>query len=343
MITDFIFTVGLPGCGKSTFLKKHYTNVFEPIESYNNGSYGKFLQDKIREEKRKNKEVEPVVIISADELKTIFPEYNDEHPECVHEKSVRLAKEYVEYLSKADDFNDIVVMDGGGINNHYNENIINFIREYCPKCKITAVYFDVPINVCIERVRKRVRKVPEDEIYKKNLKLRSCLYRYIDIVDDFIRVDYFTNKYIFLDMDGVICSYANPKSDKDGNCDFVNGKLFRYLKPVKHIINFVKEHYNMENVFICTACPNSIAWQEKNEWLDEFFPEIPNENRLFCGNKYYKHVFIEHFALKNKMELNDIVLVDDFHDTIKKSIEIGINAIHPSNIESLNDKFAFFS
>lgn len=347
MIKEFIFTVGLPGCGKSTYLNEHYFNVLNEFRLFNeinteDSSLGKIVQEKLDGEKCKENNLKPVVIISADDLKPLFNGYNEEHPEFVHEKSVQLAKYYVEYFSTNEFFNDIIVMDGGAINNHYTENIIKFIREHCPKCKITAIFFDTPVNVCLERINNRSRKVPKKAIYEKSMKLRSCVYKYRTMVDEFIRVDYFTNKYIFLDMDGTICGYTRAKNDGEGNDDFVNGKLFRYLHPVKHVIGFVKEHYNMDNVYICTACPNSIAWQEKNEWLNEYFPEIPIENRLFCGNKYYKHVFIQQFANGKKMKLNEVVLIDDFHDTIKKCLDIGINCIHPSNIDSLTDQYAIF-
>ena len=157
------------------------------------------------------------------------------------------------------------------------------------------------------------------------------------MVDNLVRIRYFTNKYILLDMDGTICGYTKARFDEEGCADFTTGELFLHLKPVKHVIDYVKEHYDMENVFIVTAVPNSIAWDEKNRWLDEHFPEISKDHRFFCGNKDYKHVFVKQLASLMGWERNEFVLVDDYHPIIEKCRKMAINCIHPSNIESLFD------
>lgn len=36
---------------------------------------------------------------------------------------------------------------------------------------------------------------------------------------------------------------------------------------------------------------------------------------------------------RNKWKMNEICVVDDFHNTLSKCTAIGVNAIHPSNIE----------
>lgn len=356
MIKDFIFTVGLPGCGKSTYLEKNYPTEAEGMprifldlfilyytnpENYaglNNvidDMYGSGIavQDNLRDR----------IIVSADIFKTHINGYSDSHPENVHEDSVNIAKEAVKLFATSKfQFNEII-MDGGGINNHYTSDIIDFIRKENPDCKITCLFFDTPINICLKRIENRVRKVPVESIYEKNQKIVRCVNRYKEMVDSFVRVDYYTNKYIMLDMDGTIAGYSKVRFDEEGNADFVNGELFKYLRPVNNVINYVKENYDMNNVYICTAVANSIAWEEKNEWLDKYFPEIPKENRLFCGNKDYKYVFVKQFAEHMGWKRNELVLIDDYHHTILKCKENNINCLHPSNIESLTDPYAIFS
>lgn len=300
MITEFIFCCALPGAGKSTYIEKHYGDDYE--------------------------------IVSADEIKKTLPGYTPQNPEVVHEQSVQLARERIFEMCR-DSNHHKVILDGGGINNHYNVSIIETIRDVNPEAKITCLFFDTPVEVCIERISHRERKVPVEAIYQKNQQLVKCINRYREMVDEFIRIDYFTNKYLILDMDGTIAAYSKAKIDEDGNVDFVNCEQFRYSRPVTHIIDFVKEHFDMQNVFIITACPNSIAWQEKLIWLDRYFPEVPHTNRFFVGNKDWKHVFIKHLALRNKWKMNEICVVDDFHNTLSKCTAIGVNAIHPSNIE----------
>lgn len=302
MITEFIFCCALPGAGKSTYLKEHYDNSYS--------------------------------VVSADEIKKTLSGYDPENPESVHEQSVQLARNTIfimcESVSKYK-----VILDGGGINNHYNVSIIKRVRETNPEAKITCLFLDTPIEVCIERISRRERKVPISAIYQKNQQIIKCVNRYRGMVDEFIRIDYFTNKYLILDMDGTIASYSKAKLDEDGNVDFVNCEQFRWSKPVNHVIEFVKSHFDMQNVYVVTACPNSIAWAEKLVWLGEHFPEVPKTNIMFVGNKDWKHVFIKHLALMNKWRMNEICVVDDYHNTLAKCSAIGVNAVHPSNIESM--------
>lgn len=330
MIKNFIQCLGLPGCGKSTYLYNNYNIVNYTHSYFDDREYPSFKFYARHRYIDDNK----YIIISADSIKEHITGYNPNNvtPE-VHEDSVQMAKKWIFELAEDTEKSYNVILDGGGINGHYNMSIIDKIRETNPDSHIITLFFDTPVDVCIERIKNRKRKVPESEIYKKNQKLIKCINRYYEVSDEFIRVDYFTNKYLLLDMDGTIAAYGKSKIDEDGNTDFVNCERFLHCQPVPHIIEFIKQHYDMNNVYIVTACANSIAWDEKLKWIDEYFPEIPNDHRMFVGNKDYKHVFIKHLAIKNKWNLNEICLIDDFHDTIRKCTALGINAIHPSNID----------
>ncbi len=329
MIKEFVFCVGLPGCGKSTYIKSNYEDVTHICSR-------EHVVEKTIEEYINLYIKSGNVIISADEIKEYLDGYHPEHPEFVHEESVRVAKQHIyNIVNNCKNFDGRIILDGGGINGHYNLEIIDFFMKNSPDTKITCLYFDTPVEVCIERISKRERKVPISEIYKKNQKLIGCLNKYKEVVDSIITINYFKNKYVILDMDGTIASYNKTIVDEDGNVDFVNGLHFKNSRPVKSIINYVKDHFDMTNVYIITACPNSIAWQEKNTWIDKYFPEVHIMNRFFVGNKDWKHVFIKHLALKNKWKMNEICVIDDFHSTLQKCAKLGMNTVHPSNIESL--------
>lgn len=334
MIKEFIFCVGLPGCGKSTFLESNYDFVKAPFVEDGN-EFGRFVKTVKSYEGK-------YMLISADSIKSNLNGYSNEHPENVHETSVKLARQYI-YSLIDNDFDGSVILDGGGINNHYNQSIIWCFREYSPKTKITCLFFDTPIDVCIKRVSERERKVPVESIYDKNLKLVSCLERYKPMVDDFVRIDYYTSEHIMLDMDGTIAAYGKSKYDIDGNKDFCCSQLFLHLKPVKHVIDFVKNNFDLNEVYICSAVANSVVWDEKNQWLDKYFPEITRQNRLFVGNKDYKHVFVKNYCAMKNWPLNTVTLIDDYHPTIQKCEKLGINCIHPSNIESIIDKYTYQS
>lgn len=358
MIQNFGFSLALPGAGKSYWINQHYLNIFNfadyvnwlrrllYMDEYNNNciispGYLKMYLDGVA--KGYKKERPDCIVIAADDIKPFLPGYDANDPVPVHEESVQLAKKLVQTLAEDTAVYHEVFMDGGGINNHYTSDIITFIREHCPDCKITCYYFDTPVEVCIDRISRRERKVPSTVIYEKNQKIVKCVYKYKDMVDNFVRINYFTNKYILLDMDGTICGYTKARFDEDGNADYVNGELFLHLRPVTSVIEYVKSHYDMKNVFIMTAVPNCIAWEEKNKWLDKYFPEVPVENRYFCGNKDYKYVFVKQLAEYKGWKRNEMVLVDDYHPTIERCKKVGVNCIHPSNIESLTDPFALFN
>lgn len=345
MVKNFIFTVGLPGSGKTHFLQENYPKMFDWYKIYPDYSDTYFYIDPHMSDCYMRCLGKPYVLISADQIKKSLEDYDSNHPERVHEESVQIAAALLRMLvAKWNDWiNDTIIMDGTGLNNHYTENLIKYVREHNPETKITCLYFDTPIEVCLQRLEKRERKVPINAIYEKNIMITSCLNRYKPLVDEIKRIDYYTNKYLLLDMDGTICGYTKVKRDIDNNADFVNSELFRHLRPVEHIIEFAKKYYDMKNVYIVTAVPNSIAWDEKQEWLDKHFPEIPKENRFFCGNKDYKHVFVKQLADKQGWERNEIVLVDDYHYTIDSCRKLGINCIHPSDINILIDDCAVFS
>jgi len=334
MITKFIFTVGLPGCGKSTYIDNNFKNSY-PLKAAMNVSYidahPEDFQDLI--------DSDNFILVSADEIKKSMSGYTDENPENVHEDSVQAARDIVLALSSSNN-KFKVVMDGGGLNRHYTQSIIEKIKTDNPDSFIKCVFFDTPVDVCISRISTRARKVPMSAIYEKNLMISECLARYSKLADEYERVDYYTNQYIFLDMDGTIVSYRKGKLDEDGNTDFVNSQLFLNANPVKHLIDYVKANFDMSKVYIITAIANNIVLDEKLQWLDRHFPEFDKSHFMWVGNKQYKHVFLKHWALGQKIDTKDMTIIDDMHETLHKCTAIGMNAIHPSNVLALTDKYS---
>lgn len=296
---QFIFTIGLPGSGKTTFLKeKGYSDI-----------------------------------ISADDIKLTIAgsSPSDLDMEEIHERSVQEArKEVFIRLNRRD---DLVVMDMGGINSKYTCSIIECALSNGYK-EIKAYFVDTPIGICIERMKNRGRVVPIDDVYRKSCRLNSSIINIKNYGVDVITVPYFTNKYLFLDMDGTICSYQKPPRDIDGNVDFVNSKMFENAKPVKHIIEWTKGWDNKDK-FILGACPNSISMKEKVLWLEKNMYDIEPGNMYFVGNKDYKHVFLKHLIQKLKLDKKDVLVVDDNYSIIDNMLKIGVNCIHPSNIDSI--------
>ena len=300
---EFIFTIGLPGSGKTTFLNENGYRYAEKI--------------------------------SADDIKDTIrgksPADKDESE--IHEESVQQARN--EAFRRMSEEYGRIVMDMGGINSTYTKTIIAHANLKGYKTK--AYFLDTPVSVCIERMKQRGRIVPLEDVYKKSCKLNACLMDIADMGVEIEVVPYFTNKYLFLDMDGTVCSYQKPPRDMDGNVDFVNSRMFENAAPVRHVIEWSKK-WGYERTFILGACPNSIAMEEKTSWIQKNMGRIRMGNVYFVGNKDYKHVFLKHLIQKLKLNKRDVLVVDDNYDIIDRMLKTGVNCIHPSNIESIKIK-----
>ena len=255
-----IFMFGLPGSGKSTWLKKN-------IE----------VGDEFK-------------LISADEFRLRHSRYDSNNPEDIHEECVEMAENAVYHCV---DNNINFVMDGGGINNRYTERIIERCKENGYYIKV--VFVNTPVDICLQRNKQRItngeRFVKSEFIIDKAYKLKSSKQRLNNRCDEFIEVPYFTNKYVFCDLDGTLAEYQNLPVDDLGNVNFVQYNVFTYSKPVSPVIEKAKSLDS--EIFILSASPNSICNLEKTNWVKINLPFVKEENIYFVGNRHFKHVFLE--------------------------------------------------
>lgn len=291
-----IILFGLPGSGKTTWIRK---------QNYINYEY-----------------------ISADDIRESLPEYDKNKPEEVHQKAVRIAEEK---LFSCADVKRNLILDGGGINTKYTLNIVNHlkIRLY----KITLVYIKTPIDICVQRNDMRIRKgerfVPTSEIYKKNLRLKNAFENLSIVCDNVITVSMFSNKYIFVDMDGCVAAYQTLPCNEDGNVNFVNRGIFRYAPPVQSMIDMLKTEKGSE-IYVISASPNSFCSKEKIEWIKEYMPFVKEENIFFVGNKDYKIVMLLDLLHNLGIQKKDCILIDDWRVTIENGLRAGIRVMHPT-------------
>ena len=302
-----IIMMGLPLAGKSTWINK---------------------------QKEKNPPLwETVQIISADEYKENHPDYNPDNVTAeLHEESVEWAENKAYELAEN---GTIFVMDGGGINNRYTKRIIKNLKE--KGYTITLVYVKTPYKVCLDRNKQRTRKVPEVAITDKALKEISQFHKLSELVDHVIVDDYFTNDHIFVDMDGVIAAQSTLPI-VNGEIDFVNGEVHKWQKPVKPVIdllNDIQETYPHKTVYVLSATPNSFSSDEKQAWLDKYFP-IPKERRFFVNQGRHKAEMLDNLRRKFKLHPKDVLMVDDMHDILYKVKDRGMNAMHPSEFLTHN-------
>ena len=289
-----IILMGLPNSGKTTWIKE---NINPTI--YN--------------------------IVSADDLKENHKDYDpDNVTEELHEWSVFEAEKQVITLS---DLEQNILLDGGSINNRYSVRIITMLKD--KGYHITLVHVKTPYKVCIERNKLRERKVPEKAITDKALKELPQFHRLAELVDETEVSDYFSNQNIFVDMDGVIAAQTTlPIINNE--IDFANGEVHKWQKPVKPVIDKLIELDNMGyTLYILSATANSIAYDEKQEWLDKYF-NIPRERRFFVNQGRHKAEMLDNLSRKFKLNKRDVLLIDDFHDILYKVKDRGMNSMHPS-------------
>lgn len=289
-----IFFLALPGAGKSTLItERGYDRDFE--------------------------------IISADDIKQTLPDYDPLKPELVHERSVELAEQMV-YNSIKNEIS--FCMDGGGVNNSYTLRIMSATRE--AGYHIHLIYLNVPVAICVERIKNRERKVPIEEVISKSLKIKDCFLKQRELANEIEVINYHSDKYLFLDMDGVLAEYQTITT-LEYDMDYVNTKIFENAKPVKEVIAKIQnllEQGLVEKVFILSASPNSITNEQKLNWINKHlpFPVIP----YFVGNKKHKVVMLKQLLRKHKIDPKDCLHVDDLHEIIWEAVKLGVNAIHPS-------------
>lgn len=93
--------------------------------------------------------------------------------------------------------------------------------------------------------------------------------------------------HIFFDMDGTLAVFNKLKTFED----LLQPGYFKSLLPFQTVVNAVKLLLQDENfeVFILSAylTESKTALQEKQEWLNNYLPEIDVHHRIFvpCGEK----------------------------------------------------------
>jgi 5'(3')-deoxyribonucleotidase len=226
-----------------------------------------------------------------------------------------------------------LIMDGGGINNSYTPRIIDRVREAGYSIKV--VFIDTPVDICVDRNKDRVKNgerfVKKDVIIDKHYRLRKSVEKLSKMADDFVTIEYFTDKYIFVDMDGTIAEYQQLSVDDNGDINFVEYEVFKYSKPITQMIDKLSVlNQTGKRIFIVSASPNSICNAEKIEWLSKNAPFIDSKDIYFVGNKNFKYVFLSQLMNKLKLKSSECMAIDDDHMVLETYRRLNINSMHPS-------------
>lgn len=114
-----------------------------------------------------------------------------------------------------------------------------------------------------------------------------------------------SNQHIFIDLDGTLAQWQWVGPDT-----FTKNGYFSSLPQIESMVGatkkLVSEGYD---VYILSAVlRDDHSENDKNEWLDQYLPEIPRQNRIFVPYGCSKDNFIEHHE-------ND-VLIDDYNPNL---------------------------
>ena len=98
---------------------------------------------------------------------------------------------------------------------------------------------------------------------------------------------------LLLDMDGTLAKFKQVDTLEV----LYEEGYFRNLEPMWNVINAVKEilhHHPEKEVYVMSSVlsDSKYALQEKNEWIDQYLPEIDRQHRIFppCGDNKLEYV-----------------------------------------------------
>ena len=111
---------------------------------------------------------------------------------------------------------------------------------------------------------------------------------------------------LYLDMDGTIVHYDVGKADD-----------YHTKRPLIDRINKIKDiNKSMNNIelYILSIGHEQKHIDQKNEWLDKYLPEIPNDNRVILIRNIYGQISsadIKKNYINNLKTDDTIILIDD--------------------------------
>ena len=115
-----------------------------------------------------------------------------------------------------------------------------------------------------------------------------------------------------------------------GISSFLFSNLFLEARPLKTMQKIVSQ-LDSDKIFILGSivCNNEV--NQKYIWLEKNYPNFKKENMFFISSTILKTEVMVEFSKQYKIDLNDIVFIDDRLDILRKAEELGITSYHPSS------------
>lgn len=145
------------------------------------------------------------------------------------------------------------------------------------------------------------------------------------------------NKYDFWDIDGTLAPYrfndhvSDPEGTNNGmSLKEISEHIFLTRKPSQHMMKVVYSCGARRN-FIMGHCQVQQEMDDKQLWLDKHFPIIKRQDRLLTFENISKADSIIEYCAGHRIDLKDVVYVDDVLVFLREAERKGIKSYHISS------------
>lgn len=145
------------------------------------------------------------------------------------------------------------------------------------------------------------------------------------------------NKYVFWDIDGTLAPYrfndhvSDPEGTNNGmSLKEISEHIFLTRKPSQHMMKVVYSCGARRN-FIMGHCQVQQEMDDKQLWLDKHFPIIRRQDRILTYENISKADSIVEYCAGHRIDLKDVVYVDDVLAFLREAERKGIKSYHISS------------
>lgn len=145
------------------------------------------------------------------------------------------------------------------------------------------------------------------------------------------------NKYVFWDIDGTLAPYrfndhvSDPEGTNNGmSLKEISEHIFLTRKPSQHMMKVVYSCGARRN-FIMGHCQVQQEMDDKQLWLDKHFPIIKRQDRILTYENISKADSIVEYCAGHRIDLKDVVYVDDVLAFLREAEQKGIKSYHISS------------
>ena len=145
------------------------------------------------------------------------------------------------------------------------------------------------------------------------------------------------NKYVFWDIDGTLAPYrfndhvSDPEGTNNGmSLKEISEHIFLTRKPSQHMMKVVYSCGARRN-FIMGHCQVQQEMDDKQLWFDKHFSIIRRQDRILTFENISKAESIIEYCAGHRIDLKDVVYVDDALVFLREAERKGIKSYHISS------------